>query len=1070
VAYQVTATQGANAVNGTLLRIKVLLGAASATAQTGATKIADTTNTPFYDQSITTTQTGSAVYGAMADGNTAFSMTADARTTLLDNFSDATQGCQYATFKATSLTGTPGATTLGATSPGAGEHGTWAAAEILAAGTITEDASAPAVATTTAATSVQSAAFSPPPGSLLVALVAHCSSAAGAITITNNGGTLTWRQLAYESTAGGTGAGVWVAQVPSGAVDPRPLPPLPLLRQLLAHRIGGTQPAQATNAQAGCATATASAYSPIFQRYITGLGGTGAGYFVDQTGTPRMVIGDAVWGLPGNVGRWSSGAWQSDYDTYFATRAAQGFTVAYCKPMGTTQNLGINDDGRTFDGLFPFQGGSLANPSTGLTASYWARIDYMLQSAQSRGITIFLNAIGYDSDFETSGPLAGKSASEFQSYGAALGARYAATPNLIWVVADDYFGGADAKIDGFLTGLRGAGDTHPITIENYPETTSRQDIPGASATAWGAANAQYNFCYSYNVTYYAVEKAYLEASPIPVITGDGYFYQGGSSYAGGTGAFAYDHAIRQDAWHSLSSGARGIIHGDEATWQWQSGAQASAASAWYHSNNVGNIRTLIESLANWYMLIPDTSSQLVTAGRGTHASGFSSGGGGGQYEVAFTDSYVTASRTAAGDLAVIYLSHATTITIDQSKMTAGYLAYWVDPITGVKTLTTSGSSYNSGSQGSNSQGDADWVLVLIANTAVNASAGNAAGSAVSEPPSVSVAVSAGLASASGASPSASARVAPAGGLASASGVSESPAVSIASSGGNASAGGVGEPPGASLSVAAANASAAGVSETPALSLKASAPNASAAGVSEPPALAVSPNAGNATAAGIGEAPAISILVSAGLASASATGEDPTISTSGATHAPAGNASAAGVAETASVSVSVAAGLASASGSAAQVALNVAPAGGLASGTGVSQTPAIPVRPSAGTGSAVAVAESVSISLLVPAGLASGAGVAEQVSAGTGRVVPAGVASASGAAPSVSLTVVARPAAAVATGSAGQPSIPRQLIRGSVSAGVVVTGPSVKAGFTSVASATVVAGNVAGDAGAQEGKV
>lgn len=499
---------------------------------------------------------------------------------------------------------------------------------------------------------------------------------------------------------------------------------------------------QATAALSGSGTLTAA---PV--PFITGLGGTGAGYFADQLGRPRMVLGDAVWGLPGNVGRWSSGAWQSDYDTYFATRGSQGFTVAYCKPMGTVQSGNIDNNGGTFDGLFPFQGGAGANPSTGLTSSYWARIDYMLASAANQGITIFLNAIGYNSDFTTTGPLSGKSAAEFQSYGAQLGARYAATPNLIWMVADDYFGGSDTLISGFLTGLRGAGDTHPITIENYPETTSRFDPSTSTALPWGTANGQFNFCYSYNVTYWMIEKAYLEASPITVIQGDGYFYQGGSTYAGGSGAFAYDRAVRQDAWMALSSGARGIILGDEACWQWQSVAQAAAASNWYQKNNAGNIRALIESLPNWQNLIPDTSSALVTAGRGTHASGFASGGGGGQYEVAFTDSYVTASRTAAGDLAVIYLSHATSITIDQSQLVAGYAAFWVDPITGAKTSTATGTTYNSATPGNNSQGDPDWVLVFqTASTPAGTASLSGTGSLTASPQLAGTAALSGLGS------------------------------------------------------------------------------------------------------------------------------------------------------------------------------------------------------------------------------------------------------------------------------------------------------------------------------------
>ena len=445
---------------------------------------------------------------------------------------------------------------------------------------------------------------------------------------------------------------------------------------------------------------------------IAGLAGGGTGYFADQYGNPRMVLGDAVWALPGNAGRWNSGNWQADYDTYFANRAAQGFTVAYCKPMGTTQSGNIDDSGGTFDSLYPFQGGAGANPSSGLTAAYWARIDYMLTSAAGRGITVFLNAIGYSSDFDSGpGPLAGKAATEFQAYGAALGARYGSRANLIWMCADDYFGDDDSVISAFLAGVRGAGDTHPVSIENMAESDSRNTFDTSPvACAWGTSNGQFNFCYSYNVTYFGVERAYLESSPVPVIQGDGYFYQGDSSYAGGSGAYAYDRAIRQDAWHAISSGARGVIHGSESMWQYQSTALADSATDWYYANNAGKIRLFMEAQPGWYNLIPDTSSVLVTSGRGTHAGALASGGGGGQYEVSFTDSYVTASRTADKKLAVIYLSHPVTIGIDQAQMTGGYQAWWVDPVTCAATSTTAGADYTS--SGSNSQGDPDWVLLL----------------------------------------------------------------------------------------------------------------------------------------------------------------------------------------------------------------------------------------------------------------------------------------------------------------------------------------------------------------------
>ena len=432
-----------------------------------------------------------------------------------------------------------------------------------------------------------------------------------------------------------------------------------------------------------------------------------------------MLLGDAAWALCGNAGRWNSGNWQADYDTYLTNRSGQGFNVIYTKPIGTTQSGNLDNGGKTFDSLYPFQGGTPstgvtgANPSSGLTAAFWARIDYFLNSAQAKGMAVFLNAIGYDSDFSAGpGPLFGKSTTEFTAYGTALGNRYKNQPNLFWHLADDYFGENDSLITAFMTGVRGAGDTHNVSIENMPESTSRQTLDTTPSTCtWGASNAQYNFVYTYDVTYRGVEQAYLETSPITVIWGDGYFYQGSSTY------FDTDNrAVRQDAWWAVSSGARGWINGSESIWQWTSTALAASGTDWWYVNNAGNIRTYMETLPFWYQLVPDTSSALVTAGRGTHAGAFASGGGGGQYEPAFTDAYVTASRTPDGGsgshLAVIYMSHATTITIDQTKMVSGYTATWVDPVTCATSSATVGSTYNSTAKGNNSKGDADWVLVL----------------------------------------------------------------------------------------------------------------------------------------------------------------------------------------------------------------------------------------------------------------------------------------------------------------------------------------------------------------------
>jgi hypothetical protein len=201
-----------------LMRVTVLTGAAAAAAQAGgaAASSADT------NVSVTTTAAGSVVYGALtSDAGTAW--TAEPGTTLTDDFHDTTHGEFYGTFRTTSATGTPGPVTVGA--GGGNIFPGVAAQEILAAGTITEDPSAPALVTTTAATAVTSASFTPPPGSLLVVQVGCDGAGSGSAetcTVTDAGGGLTWTQMAHTTDPGSIYAGVWIADVPSGTPSRHP--------------------------------------------------------------------------------------------------------------------------------------------------------------------------------------------------------------------------------------------------------------------------------------------------------------------------------------------------------------------------------------------------------------------------------------------------------------------------------------------------------------------------------------------------------------------------------------------------------------------------------------------------------------------------------------------------------------------------------------------------------------------------------------------------------------------------------------------------------------------------------
>jgi Meckel syndrome type 1 protein len=1050
MAYTVTATMSGTAANQHIyLWIRVLTGAIeSGGASAGGLNAAGGTSVTA---SLTPNASASLPLFALTADNWGGSYTAAANNTIDSSSADPdTWGAGFGRY--TGAVTAASALTFGASGVGGGcDYSTWACYELkpsVAGVTPAIDGSSPALASATGAgiKTVTSASFTPPAGSVIAAMV--CCGGGGSsgsmiMTITNTGGTLTWTQQASGgATVADQDTFVFTATVPGGGYDggsaaysrPWPAPMTAPFGPGRPFEPGGLRidPAPSTVINVPAAQAVAAAPPPALYRYITGLGGSGAGYFVDNTGAPRLVWGDAVWALCGNAGRWNSGNWQADFDTFCANRAAQGFTVLYGKPIGTTQSSNISDMGATFDSLFPFAGSTGANgqsgavPSSGLAANFWARIDYFLNAALRNGLTVFLNATGYGTDWDTGTTWAsGLSNTERQAYGAALGARYASQPNLVWVIEDDYFGFNDSSLDAFLTGLRGAGDTHVLTIENMAESTSRKTLDSSPATtAWGNAHGQFNFVYSYNQAYYGIEQAYGESSPITVISGDGYFYQGGGSGSYNT---TFDRAYRQAAWWALASGARGKVSGSEGIWQYQSNALTDSAVEWWYANNSLAIVNAFTGLAGWHLLAPDTGSALVTGGRGTRASAFASGGGGGQYEAAFTSSYVAASRTpdtgSGSSLAVLYLPNATTITIDQTKMVSGYQAFWMDPVTGVMTSATAGATYNSTAKGSNSRSQPDWVLVLMAPAGTSVSVPAAGATAAAPAPAVT----------SAASPAVPAAAATAAAPAPARTTAASVAVPVPTALASAPAPAVSTAVSVAVPAPVALAAAPAPSVSTAGSTSVSVPPAAAQAVAPAPAVAVGVVVPAAAATAVAPPPAVNtssstqvqVPVAAALAAA------PAPSVSSAASPAAGAAAAAAAAPAPSITTAAApavppvAGSASAPAPVVAIGVQVPPAAAAAAAPAPAPAAAVSVHPAAPAALAAAVAPAVSTvpstSVNVPAAVALASAPAPGLIESTNVAVPVAAALAAATAPVAQGARFVFPAAAGALAAAAAPA-------------------------------------------------
>lgn len=453
--------------------------------------------------------------------------------------------------------------------------------------------------------------------------------------------------------------------------------------------------------------------------FIVGAAADGT-HLVDQYGSPRMMVNEDAWALLANGGAWSSGDYRTTYDTYFTQRAAQGYNaveVTWCSYLVSGGSF-LHTDGSDWDAVFPFT--TNTDPTTTPNATFWARRDYFFETARAHGFVVVLNLTTTGLSFEPTHFQRGWTTGQWQAFGTFLGNRYKTVPNIMWIWGDDYFGEYDTGLNACLTSLRATGDTHLSSVQLFQEATSRQVLDTlAKDPITFAVHSQYEWVYTYNVSYDGVEKAqtYVPTGSddvqhvAPPIWGDGHYL------ASSVGSGQTDTRLhRQMVWWALSSGACGFSSGDNDIWGWGSGSPAQVTGKTYYSQIVPAIVRSFSTLPGWWQLSPDTSNVLVTAGRGTHASPITSGGSG-TYYTSNTDNYVTASRTpdtgSGSSLAVIYCGLAMNITVDQTKMRSGYTATWVDPVNGATYAGTPGSTYNSSTaRGNNSAGDPDWVLAL----------------------------------------------------------------------------------------------------------------------------------------------------------------------------------------------------------------------------------------------------------------------------------------------------------------------------------------------------------------------
>ena len=429
---------------------------------------------------------------------------------------------------------------------------------------------------------------------------------------------------------------------------------------------------------AACTTAPAPVTPGGFQ-WPTSISANGR-YLLDQHGAPYLIAGDSPQGLFVTMS-------EADAAKFFVNRKQAGFNALWLNSLVTADQGGRPDDS-TYDGLVPFlTPGDMATPNP----AYFTRIEHMVASAQSQGLTIFLNPV------ETCGHLPllrANGVKKAQDFGAYLGSRLRKYPNIVWLNGCDLQTWRDkadtALVQAVAKGIRQADPAHLQTVElDYPTSGSLDDPSWRDLISLDAA-------YTYYPTYAQVLKEYNRTDPLPVYLNEAN-YESEHDYTG-------PQTLRRQEYWAMLSGATGQLYGSGYTWQFKGGWQSHV-----DTDSTRQFKYMADLFRgyHWYDLVPDQKHSLVTAGYGT----FNDTG-----DVNASD-YATAARTTDGRLAMVYLPSQRTITVDLGQLAGSVTVTWFDPSSGQSkpsTLLANKGSTRLSPPGTNAEGGSDWVLVLTA--------------------------------------------------------------------------------------------------------------------------------------------------------------------------------------------------------------------------------------------------------------------------------------------------------------------------------------------------------------------
>ena len=419
---------------------------------------------------------------------------------------------------------------------------------------------------------------------------------------------------------------------------------------------------------------------------------------VHADGTPFFYLGDTAWELFHRLSR-------DEADYFLRKRAEQRFTVIQAVVLAELNGLTTPNA----NGDLPLHDLNPATPNE----IYFAQVDYIVNRARELGVFIGMlptwgswtleEHLSYLDNHCIFTP------ANAQQYGQFLGARYAAVPNIIWILGGDRAIKDDrhlAVMRAMAAGLRaGDGGRHLITFHPRGDMSSSQWL---HEEPWLDFNMlQSGHCIRDKANYEMIRADY-ERTPVkpcfdgepryedhPVMTPQWRWDEQQGYYD--------DYDTRKAAYWSLLAGAHGHTYGCHPVWQmWQPGREVvnNARTPWHEALDLPgawqmrHLRALMETQAAH---VPD---QALLAVQETELG-----------------RHVQAARAADGSSALIYIPtpRQEIAVVPGALRGARFTAAWYNPRNG-KIEASQGIAFSGKPlQFTSPAHGPDWVLVLIAS-------------------------------------------------------------------------------------------------------------------------------------------------------------------------------------------------------------------------------------------------------------------------------------------------------------------------------------------------------------------